>query len=80
MKIDTKFNIGDTAWTIIGNKVKEFRITGFRVSVIGQYVPEIGFPEGLFNNEIVYIIGFDYSTEIPESKLFKTKKELLESL
>ena len=66
--VKTKYNIGDKVWYISSNKVQSLDITGVRVCV-----------EPEEERKVEYILHFN-SSWINEDKLFKSKKELLESL
>ena len=66
MEINTKFDIGDQVWLVDANKVVKILVTGVVILLVGDTL------------EVKYSTwGND---NIPESLLFKTKKELLESL
>ena len=66
--VKTMYNIGDKVWYISDNRVLSLDITGVRVCVESE--------EGC---KVEYILHFD-SCWVNEDKLFKSKKELLESL
>lgn len=66
--VKTKYSIGDKVWYISSNKVQSLDITGVRVCV-----------EPEEERKVEYILHFN-SSWINEDKLFKSKKELLESL
>jgi len=66
--VKTKYKIGDKVWYISDNKVMSLDITGVSASV-----------ESTGEKKVEYIIHFD-SSWVDEGKLFKSKKELLESL
>ncbi len=66
MEVNTKFNIGDQVWLVESNKVVMRLVTGVVIALDGD------------------TLVVNYSTwgedNKPEALLFKTKKELLESL
>lgn len=65
---ESKYNMGDKVWYISNNKVQSLEITGICISV-----------ESVDAYEVEYILHYD-SSWISERKLFKSKKELIESL
>jgi hypothetical protein len=67
-KVNTKYNIGDKVWFISDNRVVSLDITGARVCV-----------ESKEECKEEYLLHFK-SIWVSEDKLFKSKKELLESL
>ena len=67
MEVQTKFNINDTVWVVVDNKVTQRRITGIEISVENPSKPEI----------IYATIG---DIKYPEQDVFKTKQELIDSL
>lgn len=66
--VKSRYSIGDTVWYISNNRVQSLDITGVRVCV-----------EPERECEVDYILHFN-SSWIKEDRLFKSKKELLESL
>ena len=78
MKIETKFNIGDKAWFMSDNKPLEVEISRIKVC---QFLVQ-----GLYKTEITYMIRFIHSTGcesvkwLSEHLVFRTKKELIQSL
>ena len=68
MKATTKYDIGDMVWSLRGNRAVRLDVTRVIVSIEG---------DGLC--EVSYSLHYD-DEEIPESKLFKTKEELLNTL
>ena len=70
MTIETKYNIGDEVWFILGNKARKGIILGIIFNKVGHsligyhYSVQIGMSHGSFN----------------EPDLFPTKEELLKSL
>ena len=66
MEVNTKFDIGDQVWIIDANKVVKILVTGLVISLEGD------------TTEVKYSTWGN--KDIPENLLFKTKKELLESL
>ena len=66
MEVDTKFNIRDKVWVVDENKVVLMLVTGIIITLEGD------------SREVRY--SFWGHEDIPEDLLFKTKKELLESL
>ena len=68
MEAKTKFDIKDNVWLVDGNKAVKMFVTGI---VITSTEPD--------NYEVNYELNYS-SHEIPESQLFNTKKDLLESL
>lgn len=70
MTIETKYNIGDEVWFILGGKARQGIILGITFHNLGHtlssyyYNVQIGVSHGSFN----------------ESDLFPTKEELLKSL
>lgn len=69
MKIETKFNIGDTVWAMNDNKALSFTVSRIDVSVVGNKV-------GI--SYMVSLYGLYLGRE--EQDIFATKKELIESL
>lgn len=72
MKIETKFNMGDSAFVMYNNKVVPILIMGVHYSL------------DKYTGETTYYYA-DISTDnglerFKEKEVFKTKKELLESL
>ena len=67
MEVQTKFNINDTVWFVVDNKVTQRRITGIEISVEDPALPKITYTT---------IGGIKY----PEQDVFKTKQELIDSL
>jgi hypothetical protein len=67
MEVKTKFDIDDIVFLISNNKVSSQKVTGFAIDVEDGKV------------EISYSLNFSDS-KIDESKLFKTKEELINSL
>lgn len=68
VKVNTKYNIGDQVWFISSNRVVSQEITGIRVCV-----------ESEEECKVEYNLHFG-SIWASGDKLFKSKKELLESL
>ena len=66
--VKTRYSIGDTVWYISNNRVLSLDITGVRVCV-----------EPEEECKVEYILHFN-SSWIKEDRLFKSKKDLLESL
>lgn len=66
--VKSKYNIGDKVWYISNNRVQSMDITGVNVCV-----------ESKEECKVEYILHFN-SSWVNEDKLFKSKKELLESL
>ena len=70
MTIETKYNIGDEVWFILGHKARQGKILEIVFNKVGykligyHYNVEIGLSHGSFN----------------EPELFPTKEELLKSL
>ncbi len=68
MEANTKYNIKDTVWLVNENKVVKMTVTGLEITVTG--------PD---SHEVKYSLNYSLG-DIPESRVFKTKEELLESL
>ena len=68
MEVNTKFNIRDEAWLVDENKAVKMIVTGL---VITSTAPD--------SYEVKYDLNYSLH-DIPESQVFKTKVELLESL
>ena len=68
MEVKTKYNIGDMVFFISNNRVMNLKVTGVGISV----------DDASGEPEIFYHLHYD--SKMPENKLFRTKKELLESL
>lgn len=68
MKATTKYDIGDRVWSLRGNRAVRLDVTRVIVSIEG---------DGLC--EVSYSLHYG-DEEIPESKLFKTREELLNTL
>lgn len=65
--VKTKYKIGDKVWYISDNKVQALDVTGVRITV-----------ESAEECKVEYILHYDWHH--PEETLFRSKKELLESL
>ena len=68
MEVNTKFNIRDEVWLVDENKAVKMIVTGL---VITTTAPD--------SYEVKYDLNYSLH-DIPESQVFKTKVELLESL
>lgn len=68
MVVRTKYNIGDMVFFISNNRVMNLKVTG-----VGISVEDAGGEPDIFYH-------LHYDEKRPENKLFRTKKELLESL
>lgn len=68
MEVKTKYDIGDVVFFMSNNRVEKLKITG-----VGISVEDAGGEPEIFNH-------LQYDTEKAENKLFRSKKELLESL
>lgn len=68
MEVKTKYDIGDVVFFMSNNRVEKLKITGVGISV----------EDAGGDPEIFYHLQYD--TEKAENKLFRSKKELLESL
>ena len=68
MEAKTRFDIGDMVWSLRGNRAVRLDVTRVIVSIEG---------DGLC--EVRYSLHYG-DEEIPESKLFKTREELLNTL
>ncbi len=68
MEAKTRFDIGDMVWSLRGNRAVRLDVTRVIVSIEG---------DGLC--EVSYSLHYG-DEEIPESKLFKTREELLNTL
>ena len=68
MEVKTKYSIGDMVFFISNNRVMNLKVTGVGISV----------DDASGEPEIFYHLHYD--SKMPENKLFRTKKELLESL
>ena len=67
MEVKTKFNINDNIWVICDNKVVQQKIKGIEISVDIENEPEI-----------TYTLLED--KRYPESRIYKNKEELVDSL
>ena len=76
MTIETKFNVGDTAFVLYENRIYEVTVTGI------SYFTEYNNIWRRLTSEINYRIKFPAGgeTKLAESRLFATKQDLLESL
>ena len=72
MKIETKFNMGDSAFVMYNNKAVPILIMGVHYS-LDRYAGEITY----YSANISTGNGLE---RFKEKEVFKTKKELLESL
>ena len=77
MTIETKYNIGDKVWGILGNKVQCTTITNIRVSNDSCFTNEYGEMVGTEMNIQYYLLC---NAWVDEENLFSTKEELLKSL
>jgi hypothetical protein len=77
MTIETKYNIGDEVWVIVENEVQRLRIKEVTASAHTVTRSEDGKFEVL-KFRIVY--HFVNGEQVPESRCFPTKEELLKSL
>ncbi len=76
MKIETKFNVGDTVYTLEGFSIKEMPIYSLVIRVYSPGKVEIKYTlESGKNHDDKTII-----TERFENQVFATKEELLKSL
>ena len=66
MEVNTQFNVGDQVWLVEANKVVLKIVTDLIITLEGDTM------------KITY--STHGNSDIPENRLFKTKKELLESL
>lgn len=66
MEVNAKFDIGDQVWLVSANKVITVFVTGLVILLEGD---TLDVKYATWSND-----------NIPENLLFKTKKELLESL
>jgi hypothetical protein len=66
MEVNTKFNVGDQVWIVESNKAVLKIVTDLLIVLEGDTV------------KITY--STHGNSDLPENRLFKTKKELLESL
>lgn len=69
MIIETKYNDGDKVWFLCDNEVTEEAISGIFIQVANGQPPNI-----------LYDLNHGHIEDIPERKLFSSKKELLNSL
>lgn len=65
MKIETKFNIGESVWFLDGYKVTCANIVGIETQLYGTAKPHIAYRFVVFPSR-------------RESEVFKTKKELID--
>ena len=68
MKVTTKYDIGDWVWSLRDNRAVRLDVTSVIVSIEGDGLCEVSY-------SLHYV-----DEEIPESKLFKTREELLNTL
>lgn len=68
MEAKTRFDIKDNVWLVNENKVVKMTVTGLEITVTGPV-----------SREVKYSLNYSLG-DIPESRVFKTKEELLESL
>ena len=68
MKATTKYDIGDQVWSLRGNRAIILDVTRVIVSIEGDGLCEVSYSPH-YGDE-----------EIPESKPFKTREELLNTL
>ena len=68
MKATTKYDIEDWVWSLCNNRAVRLDVTRVIVSIEGDGLCEASYPLH-YGDE-----------EIPESKLFKTREELLNTL
>ena len=68
MEAKTRFDIGDMVWSLRGNRAVRLDVTRVIVSIEGHGLCEVS-----------YSLHYG-DEEIPESKLFKTREELLNTL
>ena len=68
MEAKTRFDIKDNVWLVKENKAVRMFVTGLVITATDSD-----------NYEVKYDLNYSLC-EIPESQLFKTKEELLESL
>ena len=72
MIIETKFEVNDKAYLMAHNKVSKTKIIGIEI-IVNEYEPSISY-------EIDNPDGTHRKWTVPESDLFKTKQDLLDSL
>ena len=75
MEVNTKYNIDDRVWIVLNNKVEKQIVTGITVYHTFKE-PHLGGEEKI---DILYDLNWQ-TEEVPESRLFSTKEELLKSL
>ena len=68
MEAKTKYDIKDLVWLVNENKVVRMTVTGVGINATG--------PD---NCEVIYSLNYSLG-DIPESRVYKTKEELLKSL
>lgn len=72
MKIETKYNVGDTAFVMHNNRAVPIKIIGVHYSI------------DVYKGEYIYYIAdiapVDSLTKFEEKYVFKTKEDLLKSL
>lgn len=75
MEIKTKYNLFDEVYIMYNNKIQQMVIKGIKIII--EYKPYLEDK----HTEIVYKLeDRNFATEYSEDNLFKTKKELIESL
>lgn len=72
MKVETKYNIGDTLWTIDENSIKQFVVSGISIFVNKGQTSRRPV-------ETLYV-GKDLEFQRYEERCFPTKEELIKSL
>lgn len=93
MRVETKYNVDDELWFIMGNRVHCKKVIDVKITVKGKMGYKIAtgrglVPSGKYLHEdtvISYIMesgpaGCFFIDAVKEKDLFKTKKELIKSL
>lgn len=75
MKFETKFNSGDRVWYMKDNKPTECVISAIEIFSVGTNKDRI-----TYTANVTPSVSWLDHTKLPESALFASKKDLLESL
>jgi hypothetical protein len=80
MKVETKYNIGDTLWTIDNDKVSTFQVNRIYFEEDGSYMRSVGSAQLIYSTSSIKYSGIEVRNPHFEADCFPTKEELIKSL
>lgn len=82
MTVKTKFNVGDTLYTIHNNKVEKITVKEINIEINKKHINVLykSVEEFLPFPSMSGFCGDQFTIDRPEEELFSTKEELLKSL